>query len=113
MTFNFQKKYLGEKIIDSSGEIGTFIGRCDEPSFTVEFENGRRVSAGTESIIARGFKLYGENKEFDMGLGYRLMMDKNGWVEYSQGDKKMKLINCKKDLDILQEMINMSRKIIR
>ena len=58
--FNWQSKHLGKKVIDENGKIGKFIGRCDSPTFTVEYEDGERVSAGIRSPLSQDWKLVRE-----------------------------------------------------
>jgi hypothetical protein len=54
---NWDMSDVGKKVINECGQVGTFIARCDYPSFTVEFENGNRVDAAINSPMGRGWKI--------------------------------------------------------
>lgn len=65
--------------------------------------------------VMLGFEFEEEKfpKIYEMGLGYKIKLEKNGWIEYSQGDKKLTLVNCKKDIDILEKILLKSKELFK
>lgn len=55
--FNWELKHLGKKVVDENGSVGKFIGRCETPSFTIDYDDGHRLTAGIGSLLGKGWKL--------------------------------------------------------
>ncbi len=49
--------------------------------------------------------------KYNMGLGYYLLMDKNGWIDYVNDITALTLVNRKEDLDILEKAISRAREL--
>lgn len=55
---DFKIEDIGKKVINTvTGEVGTFIARCDEPSFTVE-TNKESHSGSVHSPNAKEWKIF-------------------------------------------------------
>lgn len=58
--FNWELKHMGKKVVDENGSVGKFTGRCETPSFTIDYDNGHRLTAGIDSLLGKGWKLCDE-----------------------------------------------------
>ena len=58
---NFMEENIGKKVRNkNTGQIGTFISMCNEPSFDIEFKNGNRVGGAINSGFAKDWEIYEE-----------------------------------------------------
>ncbi len=60
--FNWQTEFIGKKVINEKGEVGTFINN-DNKTFTVNYDNGQGLNAEIGSPLSLGWKLVEIKKE--------------------------------------------------
>lgn len=54
--FNWQTEFIGRKVVNEKGEVGTFINN-DNKTFTVNYDKGEGLNAEIGSPLSQGWKL--------------------------------------------------------
>lgn len=86
---------IGKKVIND-GRIGTFIARCEYPTFTIEFENGERIDAAIGSPMGKGWKIFeglpDVDKNYLISFLENVLKLKVREVKFNSEDNKMEIV---------------------
>jgi len=115
-TFAWSVKKIGEglKVRRPHWDESVYHYVSDDHGKVILEEDGTIAQFSFDDFTATDWEICSEYpKKIDMGCGYYISLEKNGWMNYNSSLQGLTLCNKKEDLDILESAIKEARALIK